>query len=109
MPDTEEFIWCVVANVAIAQGTKHFASGAKVYCYPPVWGDGYERVKVIGQHRGSSWLVELVMPSKQLTNWRVKAVYSPPVISKMKGWWDSSGDSKAKAEALVSSIVAVKA
>jgi len=107
-------IWCVVANVVgdhpvgeekeIRTGTKHFSPGTKVYCYPPLWGDGYEQVKVIGRHRGSRGLVEMVMPSKWLTNWRVKMVYSPFVLSHMKDHWDGSQESRQKAGSIVSEM-----
>ena len=67
-----EPIWCVVANVAeetgrgpggreIGRGTKHFPPGAKVYCSPPLWGDGYERIRVVGRHRGSHRYVTMVV------------------------------------------------
>jgi hypothetical protein len=104
-------IWCVVANVVaeqlagedreIRRGTKHFSAGTKVYCYPPLWGDGYENIKVIGRHRGSRKLVEMVMPSKGLMNWRAKMVYSPFVLARMKGHWDSSRESRDKADSIV--------
>ena len=107
-------LWCVVANVIaehpvgesreIRSGTKHFSAGTKVYCYPPLWGDGYEDIKVIGRHRGSRKLVEMVMPSKRLTNWRVKAVYSPFVLARMKVHWDASKESREKAEAIVAEM-----
>lgn len=83
-------IWCVVANVTEVQifgetqetqiGTKHFSPGTKVYCFPPLWGDGYENIKVIGRHRGSRKLITMIIPSKRLENWRVKYVYHPHVI-----------------------------
>src|SRR4051812_11515365 len=48
-----EPVWCVVANISehipsgpggkeSKRGTKHFSAGTKIYCYPPLWGDGYE-------------------------------------------------------------------
>ena len=108
-------IWCIVANVVaehpagrekeIKRGTKHFSAGTKVYCYPPLWGDGYEKVKVIGRHRGSRGLVEMVMPSKWLTNWRVKMVYSPVVLRYMKDHWDGSKESEQKAASIVAEMV----
>ena len=110
-----EQLWCVVANVIaehsvgenkeIKRGTKHFSAGTKVYCYPPLWGDGYENIKVIGRHRGSRKLVEMVMPSKRLSNWRVKMVYSPFVLARMKGHWDASKESREKAEAIVAEML----
>jgi hypothetical protein len=48
-------VWCPVANVVrertygpggkeIRRGSKHFAPGAKLYCYPSQWGDGYQQI-----------------------------------------------------------------
>jgi hypothetical protein len=107
-------IWCVVANVVnehvvgesreIRRGTKHFSPGAKVYCFPPLWGDGYENIKVIGHHRGSHKLVTMVMPSKWLENWRVKMVYSPQIIRRMKEHWDDSKTSEETAVKIVEGL-----
>lgn len=105
----QEGIWCVVANVASQQlfgeehelhsGTKHFSPNTKVYCFPPQWGDGYEKIRVIGHHRGSPKLVTMLIPSKRLVNWRVKYVYHPYVIRQMIGW------QKDRAELIVASIL----
>jgi len=110
-----EAVWCVVANVVdehpykegrhIVRGTKHFSPGTKVYCFPPLWGDGYEKIKVIGRHRGSKRFVTMVMPSKWLTNWRVKLVYSPQIVSQMKEHWDGKDESKEQAELLVNTMM----
>jgi hypothetical protein len=107
-------LWCVVANVVaehpvgenkeIRRGTKHFSPGTKVYCYPPLWGDGYEKIKVIGHHRHSRQLVEMVTRSTWLTNWRVKMVYSPFVIERMKGHWDNSKESERMAKSIVAGM-----
>lgn len=103
-------VWCIVANVKdvdafgeaekIRAGTKHFSSGAKVYCFPPAWGDGYQKIRVIGRHRSSHRYVKMVLPSKRLTRWRVKLVYSPYLISELKGFW-----SEGEAREMVKSIL----
>lgn len=93
------FIYCLVGNIVeeridktrniTVKGKKHFSPGTKVYCYPPQWGDGYEKVKVIGLHRNSHKLITIVMPSKHIINWRLKTVYHPLIIKEMKatgGW-----------------------
>lgn len=107
-------IWCVVANVInehpfgegkeIKRGTKHFPAGAKVYCFPVLWGDGYERIKVVGHHRGSHKLITLVMLSNLLENWRVKMVYSPQVIKRLQEHWDGSTESKEIAANIVAEM-----
>jgi len=55
-----EFVWCLVGNIMgdhpvgqnkeIKRGTKYFSPGTKVYCFPPQWGDGYEKIYVIVNH-----------------------------------------------------------
>lgn len=107
-----EPVWCLVANVVEARnygeegevrsGTKHFPPGAKVYCFPTLWGDGYENVKVVGRHRGSHQYVTMIVRSEHLTNWRAKLVYSPEVIRRLEGRWDASAKSKEEAENYVS-------
>jgi hypothetical protein len=88
--------WCVCANVkpaaygnATSAGTRQFRAGALLWCAPPRWGDGYERITVIGHRRGSVRLFAMVMPSERLTNWRAKAAYHPAVlhlIAQYRGW-----------------------
>jgi hypothetical protein len=105
-------VWCVVANVMREhaygpggaqrqRGTKHFQPGAKVYCFPALWGDGYEYIQVIGRHRATHRYVTMVMPSRWLTNWRVDLVYSPYVISALDGYWDGTAASKLLAHHIV--------
>ncbi|MCC7206446.1 MAG: ankyrin repeat domain-containing protein [Anaerolineae bacterium] len=106
----EKGVWCVVANVAAEQrvgvhaepslGTKHFSPNTKVYCFPPQWGDGYEKIKVLGRHRGSHRLVTMVIHEKRLVNWRVQRVFHPFVVQHMGGW-----RSKETAELMVASIL----
>lgn len=109
-PPTPAPMWCVVANVApyqeygeqreIRLGTRHFSPNTKVYCFPPGWGDGYEDIRVIGRHRGSARLATIIMPSRRLTNWRVKLVYQPHVLKMMadERW------NEADARAMVTSL-----
>jgi hypothetical protein len=109
-----EPVWCVVANISnhilygptheVTSGTKHFAAGTKVYCYPPLWGDGYESIKVIARHRGSKRYVEMIISAKALINCRAKLVYSPYLLDHLSGWWDETPKSRENAEALASLI-----
>lgn len=105
-------VWCVVANVMHEhafgpggaerrKGTKHFQPGAKVYCFPARWGDGYEDIQVVGRHRATHRYVTMVVPSRWLTNWRVDLVYSPYVISALDGYWDGTAASKLLAHDIV--------
>lgn len=107
-------VWCMVGNIVDQRpygpggreqrsGTKHFRSGAKVYCFPPLWGDGYKKVKVIGHHRKSNQLVTMVILSKWIENRRAELVYSPAIIRRFGGRWDGSMRSRMLAEELAGS------
>lgn len=108
-------IWCVVANVAnehpsgpggveVERGTKHFRPRTLVYCPTVLWGDGYEKTRVVGRHRGSNRYGTMVVRAAWLTNWRVKLVFSPHVMAefhKMGATWDGFRHSKREAEKIV--------
>lgn len=103
--DQTKFIWCLVGNVIdehsgeagheMKRGTKHFSPNTKVYCFPIQWGDGYKNIKVIGRHRKTSRNVCIVIPSKSISNWRIRKIYHPHIISIMQsqnGWTNSETD-----------------
>ena len=86
--------WCLIGNIIeespcgeggseTRQGTKHFSPGTKVYCMPAQWGDGYDRITVIGRHRKSKRFVIMVISSTWVTNWRAKVVYHPAAIEQL--------------------------
>ncbi|WP_127133253.1 hypothetical protein [Pseudoflavitalea rhizosphaerae] len=113
------FIYCLVGNIieerldqskhTMVKGTKHFSPGTKVYCFPPIWGDGYEKIKVIGRHRKSSKLVTMIMPSKHITNWRLKTVYDPFIVKQMTnhGGWSNKESDKEKITEMLSSLISL--
>jgi hypothetical protein len=112
---SERWVWCVVANISrephgegesgeMRLGTRMFAPGAKVYCYPIIWHDGGERLRVLGMHRGSKKLITAVIARKMLSNWRVKQVFAPKVIGAMQDCLDSSEEAREKAEEMVKKI-----
>jgi hypothetical protein len=101
-------VWCLVGNIVwdhpygeqqeTRRGTKHFSPGAKVYCFPTQWGDGYEKIKVIGRPRNTTRFVFVVIRSAYVTNWRLDKVYSPHVKRLMlenHGWDDSERSRQA--------------
>lgn len=102
--EAEVLTWCMVANVAgettrgqdgeVRRGLKHFAAGAKVWVLPPQWGDGGEKVFVIGRHRGRgpARLARLVVDRCHLRNYRVRGVYSPSVHRELTRPWQHWGD-----------------
>ena len=102
------WVWSLVGNIIeehpwgekgeIKNGTRHFPPGAKVYCFPSMWGDGYLNIQVIGKPRKTNKLITIVIPSKLVTNWRIQKVHDTYVISEMlKGYgWDNSEQSKTR-------------
>ncbi len=115
--DTEDFLWCLVGNIAdeiefgenkeLRKGNKQFRPGAKVYCFPPLWGDGYESIKVIGLPRKSKKLITIIIPSKHITNWRKQKVFNPFIINTMieNNGWNHGKDSKRNLDSLYNSII----
>lgn len=113
-----EWIWCLVGNVidehpfgedhTVVHGTRHFSPETKVYCLPVQWGDGYEKIAVLGKHRGSRGLIRIVMSREVIHNFRCQKVFSPYVIKRMytrsnhgmnfEGW----GQSEAEHETILS-------
>lgn len=109
MADDALLAWCVVANVVaetargedgqdIRPGLKHFAPGAKVWVLPPQWGDGGEKVMVIGRHRGRGQgrLARMVIGRHHLAGFRVRGVYSPAVHRELVRPWKPWGDHPLK-------------
>lgn len=70
-----------VGGTEVKHGTKHFSGGTKVYCLPAQWGDGYEKIVVVGKHRGCPDLVRMVIRADWVTNWRAQVVYNPRVLA----------------------------
>lgn len=102
--NTHRWRWCLVGNIAesheygedheIKIGTKQFMPGAKIYLAPAQWGDGYEKVVVIGKPRCKRSLIEIVMRRKYITDYRLQKVFHPAVLERMEKseylWWDST-------------------
>jgi hypothetical protein len=90
--------WCLVGNVVedhafgeskeLRRGSKHFRPGAKVYCLPPQWGDGYEKVVVVGIARRPRRWITVVMPGALITNWRAKVVYKGEVTRRLRAGFE---------------------
>jgi hypothetical protein len=107
--DSEKTQWCLVGNIVaerksgvggkeIHRGTKHFAAGAKVFCLPAQWGDGYDQIIVIGRHRGSHRFVTMIISSDWVTNWRAKTVYDPAVLEILASLEKEEGRSNWKSK-----------
>ncbi|APR76446.1 Hypothetical protein A7982_01793 [Minicystis rosea] len=108
-PSAVKPIWCVVGNVVDERaygpggeekrpGTAHFAPGTKLYCFPPLWGDGYTNIKVVGRHRGSRRYATMVIQSAWVRTFRAALVYSPTLIDVLSENWNGSEESRKLAE-----------
>ena len=107
-----EWIWCLVGNIVnqhvsvngqVLHGTRQFSGGTKVYCFPPLWGDGYENIQIIGRPRRRRNLITIVSRKDFVTNWRLKKVYDGFVITEMltKFGWDNTDDSMYRIQEMV--------
>ncbi len=108
-------VWCLVTNMIqerpygpggrkIRRGSKHFAPGAKLYCYRALWGDGYERIQVLGRHRAPHRYVKMIVSEKWLTNWRVRLIYSPHLIRELWPSWDGTEGSREQAQQIADAM-----
>ena len=98
------WLWSLVGNIVqehefgeeheIKPGTKQFSSGTKVFLAPSQWGDGYERIVVIGLSRHGSKYIEVVTRSEYIENYRMQKVYKPDVLKIMCSspyrWWGTT-------------------
>jgi hypothetical protein len=112
-----EFVWCLVGNIInehpvgenkeIKKGTKHFSPGTKVYCFPPQWGDGYEKIYVMGRPRQSSRFIKVILSSNLVTNWRIQQVFTSRIKKEMieNNGWDETDESKERVPILLNSIL----
>ena len=68
-----------------------------MYIAPIQWGDGGEKVVVIGVPRHTKQWIEVVMRRDYITNFRIKRVYSPTLLRIMHNseflWWDNTQQS----------------
>lgn len=82
---------CVVGNIIgdhywgknkeRKNGTKHFRGGTKVYCIFMYGGNGHQRVRVLGKPRKSFKMIEIVIRTGYIKNFRIKRVYEPRIIA----------------------------
>lgn len=89
-----EYEECIVGNIIgnhywgtskeIKRGSKHFRAGAKVYCVFMYGGMGHEQVRVLGKPRKASRMIDVVMGTKFIKNFRLQKIYAPRVIAFLK-------------------------
>ncbi|NOS91899.1 MAG: hypothetical protein HOP30_08250 [Cyclobacteriaceae bacterium] len=85
------FISCLVANIATDDSSR-FKKGTKVYLYPPLWGDGYQAIKVIGKDKETNKFIEIIVSEKKLNNFKVVKVSKPDIISRFSNHWNNNPD-----------------
>ncbi len=80
-------MYTIVGNISNVPelGTKHFSHWTKVYFLLPVWGDGFERIRVVGKHRKSGWMISIIVSTDLIINLRVKFLYDPKVLKIFEG------------------------
>jgi hypothetical protein len=111
-PDKRDFVWCPTAEVInahvarkpyIRRGTKDFAPGTRVYCFPVHQGYGYHKVVVTGIRRKGKKYVKVLMSPKYLKKWKVIKVYGKSLMKQLKsgGWSDNDMD-RFRVEMMVS-------
>lgn len=111
--------WCLVGNIIETrqygqdgleqrQGTKHFSPGTKVYCLPSQWGDGYEKILVIGRHRGSKRFVKMIVRSSWVVDWRAQTVYHPSVLALLRSAGHCNWNSESEVKQYLQSMLEVR-
>ncbi|MBP3760530.1 MAG: hypothetical protein J6I55_03520, partial [Ruminococcus sp.] len=76
---------------------KQFSRGTKIFLAPAQWGDGYEKIVVIGLSRYKKKYIEVVTRSKYVENLRIQKVYKPAILTRMcssgyRWWGDTESD-----------------
>lgn len=85
------FEFCIVGNIVdknywgeekfIRRGNKQFRPGAKVYCLPEFGGMAHESMRVLGKPRKQKSLINIVINTRLIKNFRVQKVYNPKIQS----------------------------
>lgn len=95
--DLPKWVWGIAANIreyrsdlepdqtdGLRKGTEHFAPGAHVWVMEPRWLWNY-RITVVGKKKGTHRYIRRVMDFRHLESFRAKRIYSPTIISWMRG------------------------
>ena len=100
--------WCLVGNIVdkrfygeeheIKSGIKLLSPGTKVYIAPHQWGDGGDKLVVLGKPRHKNGFIECIIKREQICNWRLKKIYPSRVLDRMNyskyHWWGNGDDWK---------------
>ena len=98
-----EYMECVVGNIIgehyygekkeIRTGIKNFRAGAKVYCVFMYGGMGHENIRVMGLPKNSFTMIDIVIRTAYIKNFRVQKVYDPKIIEFLKKYHNSNSNS----------------
>lgn len=88
-----EFEFFIVGNIidehflgeekVIKKGSKHFRPGAKVYCMPEFGGIAHESIRVYGKPRKQKRLINIIINTRLIKNFRIQKVYKPKIKSEI--------------------------
>ena len=104
----KKWVWCLVGNIVeehdygeeheTRSGSKQFRPGAKVFCAPGQWGDGYENIVVLGVPRYKKGYIEVIIKRKLVCNFRMQQVFKPAVLKRMcdseREWWNDNENTR---------------
>ena len=89
-----EYGECMVGNIIgnhiwgekkeIKSGTKHLGAGTKVYCLFIYGGMGHEHVSVMGKPRKSFRMIDVIIRTAYIKNFRLQKIYEPQIIKFIK-------------------------
>lgn len=94
-----KFIWGLKANIG-DEGTSRLKPDASVFLYPPLWGDGYNSIKVVGKDKETNKFIEIIVSASRLKNFKVVKVTKPDIISRLSSYWNSDNESLDRAKKL---------
>ncbi len=89
---------CMVANILRdvwkrdgeeRLGTRLLSPGAKAWCSPVLWVDGYESVELVPRHRPSKLYDKISVNFLALENFRYAEIHSPKIRELNQGFWRS--------------------
>lgn len=108
--DNREFEYCIVGNIVdehfwgmekeINKGGKQFRPGAKVYCMPEFGGTAHESIRVLGKPRKQKRLINIIIRTYLIKNFRIQKVYNPRIQSEIGShhfyWTNRRSESEMK-------------
>lgn len=95
------FTWCIIGNIVdysywgeqkiLRRGTKQHRPGTKVYCLPEFNNSEFNYMRTIGKPRKSIRLIEVIIDTRKIKNFRVQKIYSPKLKKRISEHWFYKG------------------